>query len=696
MPLTSTEIHAVFRRPIVPIRTSSSYRVRLLGVLLSLVALQLLYLLLIAAVVTLTALYIVAALGSGASLNFITIVFYVGIPAVGLIAALFLLKPILIRPTRAARPVELRPEDEPVLFEFIGGLCDALGSSRPSRIYADLQVNASASVHGWRGFFLGELDLTIGLPLAAGLALPEFTGILAHEFGHFAQQAGLRSYFLIQTIQGWFSRVVNQRDSWDAWLERTREHRDWRIKGVAHVAQLMVNLSRQYLTLLMKAGNWIGTGFSRQMEYDADRHEAAITGVRVFEQTMLRLPILQLGAQLAWQDAAKDWSVRRLPEDFAVLATMRSGYLPDETKDEIGKETLAQTTGRWDTHPCATDRIANVQSMGSCGMFDLDGPAAQVFRDLAVLCREATRHHYETRLGIPVGSARLVSGHETVVSTEAAREFDRAATQLFHASPEFWSRWFRLPAGDPQVRELTDERDSTLELAASAFDYASEMNLLHYAALTVAGSGVPVTPGSFRLNGADLASIQDEEARSTRNLEEMTDQYNRSSEAIARRIETTTARLLRGELGVAMQEDRQIPVPDLDASWRTYGVLSACQPDVVEIRRRICAVRVVRQNARFFSTATCANLLHELEHDALSTIEQVVARSAEIPSAVCFDERSAATVGAQLTVAAGSATDRIEAFLQRFEALSTKALAHLAWFTVNACPVPENEAVGPS
>ena len=77
-------------------------------------------------------------------------------------------------------------------------------------------------------------------------------------------------------------------------------------------------------------------------------------------------------------------------------------------------------------------------------------------------------------------------------------------------------------------------------------------------------------------------------------------------------------------------------------------------------------------------------------------IEQVVARGAEIPAAVCFDERSATTVAAQLTVGAGSATDHIEAFLSRFEALSTKALAHLAWFTVNACPVPENEAVGPS
>jgi hypothetical protein len=200
---------------------------------------------------------------------------------------------------------------------------------------------------------------------------------------------------------------------------------------------------------------------------------------------------------------------------------------------------------------------------------------------------------------------------------------------------------------------------------------------------------VPVKPESFRLNGSDLASIRGEEERSTRNLAGMTDRYNRYSEAVAKRIETATARLLEGELGVAMQEDRQIPVPDLAASWRTYGVLSASQPDVLEARRRLCAVRVVRQNARFFSAAVCANLLDDLERSALSTIARIVARSAAIPSAVCFDERSAGTVGAQLTVADGSATERIEAFLSRFEALSSRALAHLAWFTVNACPIPE-------
>ena len=101
------------------------------------------------------------------------------------------------------------------------------------------------------------------------------------------------------------------------------------------------------------------------------------------------------------------------------------------------------------------------------------------------------------------------------------------------------------------------------------------------------------------------------------------------------------------------------------------------------------AARIVRQNARFFPTATCANLLENLEQGALSKIDQIATRSSDTPSAISFDHGLPPTVGAQLRVTDGSATDPIEAFVSRFEALSTRALAQLAWFTVKACPIPE-------
>jgi Zn-dependent protease with chaperone function len=218
---------------------SLGYRIRFLAVLLSLVLLQVSYVVLIVAVGFLMWLYLSFLIGATVTFNAITILFYIGPPAAGVIAVLFMLKPILIRPKRPPKPTRISPEEEPILFEFVEALCRVMGCPRPASISADLQVNAYASIQGWRGLILGRMNLTIGLPLATNLSLAQFTGVLAHEFGHFAQGAGLRSHYLIQTIQNWFARVVHQRDGLDEWLERMCRRRDWRIKGVAHLATLL-------------------------------------------------------------------------------------------------------------------------------------------------------------------------------------------------------------------------------------------------------------------------------------------------------------------------------------------------------------------------------------------------------------------------------------------------------------------------
>ena len=166
--LTPAEIRSFFSGSIPPVRITAGYRARLFAVLLGLLGLQVLYLLLIAVVLLLSGFYCFRVLAACLPFNVISVVFFVGPPAGGVIAALFLLKPIVIQPPRPAGPIQLMPENEPLLFEFVDSLCRALGSPRPSRIQVNLQVNASADAQGWRGFFLGHLDLTVGLPLATG------------------------------------------------------------------------------------------------------------------------------------------------------------------------------------------------------------------------------------------------------------------------------------------------------------------------------------------------------------------------------------------------------------------------------------------------------------------------------------------------------------------------------------------------
>jgi Zn-dependent protease with chaperone function len=689
--LSSLEIREAFRQPLPPIEITWDYRARLSGVLLGLVVLQILYLLLIGGVATFTWLYAIAALNSGASLNVVTIAVFVGPPIAGVVVSIFLLKPLIIRPPRTPEPLQLLRDKEPVLFEFVDRLCRALGSPRPSRIFVNLRVNASASVRGWRGFFLGHMDLTIGLPLAVGLTLPQFTGVLAHEFGHFAQRTGLRSHFLIQTIQGWFARVVHQRDKMDAWLDRQRGRRDWRIKAVAHLAGFAVHGSRKYLALLMKAGAWISTAFSRQMEFDADRQEAAMVGVEVFEQTSRQIPLLAVGANLAWQDVAHDWSVGALPEDVAHLAVTRTNFLSEETSQQILAAETSQKTGRWDTHPSMSERIASARAAGFAGAFHLQGSTQRLFRDLTDLCREATAHHYKTIMEVKNDAVRLVPVQEAIANARAEREYENAVRTLFNTTPQFCARWFRLPTGEPQLLETSGtESGETPSFDASAYDAALHTNLLHFAALIVRRSGIAVNPKSFQLAAGDFETIQRTESISTRNMDLALEEYRRSSAHIARRIESTMAQLLNHDLAVAISPDRCTDIPDLRSAWKCYGALSQFQGEVMEVRMYGFAVQIVRENARLFPAALCANLIDDLETQALSEIDKILSKTGNIPTTVQFDSASPMTVSGQLVAHAKSRPERIQLFLSRIEVVLARTLGQLAWLTLAACRVPDS------
>jgi len=89
-----------------------------------------------------------------------------------------MLKPLFARRQRGAKQRILDPEVEPVLYAFVDGICDTVGAPRPARIAVDSQVNASAHLEGglW-GVVGGELVLTIGLPIAAGLTLKQDDGV---------------------------------------------------------------------------------------------------------------------------------------------------------------------------------------------------------------------------------------------------------------------------------------------------------------------------------------------------------------------------------------------------------------------------------------------------------------------------------------------------------------------------------------
>ena len=216
--LTLPEVQSAFTGGISPARLSWLYRVGLAVVAGTMVLLPLCYIGLIALWGWLIKWHLAENvwLMSGRSARAWRGIAYIGPAVAGVIMFFFLVKPLFARAPRREDPIRLDPDEEPVLFAFIERICDEVCSPRPSRVVVDCQVNASASFErGLLGLLRRRLVLTIGLPLAAGLSARQLGGVLAHEFGHFAQGAGMGLTFVIRSVNGWFARVVYQRDEWD-------------------------------------------------------------------------------------------------------------------------------------------------------------------------------------------------------------------------------------------------------------------------------------------------------------------------------------------------------------------------------------------------------------------------------------------------------------------------------------------------
>lgn len=118
--------------------------------------------------------------------NFFTLLLMAAPLVAGVVVTFFLFKPILARPAKPPERLQLDPKTDSLIFAFVQRLCRILGTPRPTQIDVDLAVNASARLRrGWYSLHTTDLALTIGLPLASGLTVSQFTGVLAHELGHF-------------------------------------------------------------------------------------------------------------------------------------------------------------------------------------------------------------------------------------------------------------------------------------------------------------------------------------------------------------------------------------------------------------------------------------------------------------------------------------------------------------------------------
>jgi len=315
-----------------------------------------------------------------------------------LVGALFMIKPLFRRRRRVDRAYSRRfvnPMTEPLLWQFVEGVCDGVGSVRPDRIEI---VTGPVAMASWMGFLRRQYVLVVGLPLLGSLTAEEFAGLVAHEVGHFRQGLGCFLQRLIGGVNGWFFTVVYERDDFDHQVEA------WADEGFFW----------SLLSMMARCGAWVGRGalfclgmlgvlvsryMERQQEFDADRYWCRVAGAKSFATAMRKVWYLGLAHSVSQEFVGACLDQGYLPDDFprVNLGLLRCLSREDIAKFEEGRK---KEKTRWlDTHPGDAERVAMATREGRPGVYHVQRPAAWLLRDFEGLCKQLTRETYEHVLG---------------------------------------------------------------------------------------------------------------------------------------------------------------------------------------------------------------------------------------------------------------------------------------------------------
>jgi hypothetical protein len=355
----------------------------------------------------------------GGRVMIIRVFLYVAPLIAGVAAVAFMFKPLLAPRGKSPKPMELNPAQHPRLYQFIAHICDMLHVSMPKRIDLHCELNASAGFRrGWLSFFGNDLVVQLGLPLVAGMNTRQLASVVAHELGHCTQAMAMRLYYVIARINGWFMRVIYERDEWDETLDDwSASSETWYVSLLLFCINGAVWLSRRVLWLLMAMGHAVCCFLSRQMEFHADACSMAVVGSEGVESALVRGQELAVLHGLAYESLGDIWKkYNQLPDNFPDFLDCLERKLPPAFHEQARTTLINETSGFFDTHPTAAKRIQKARQRAEAGVFLMEKPARALFRDFDATAKAATGRHYRQALGLPVTAPML----------KPVREFIRA------------------------------------------------------------------------------------------------------------------------------------------------------------------------------------------------------------------------------------------------------------------------------
>jgi Zn-dependent protease with chaperone function len=461
---------------------------------------------------------------------------------------IFLIKPLFSRTAPPTEDLYLTRRDEPLLFAFIERLAAVVGAPAPDRVSVDCQVNAGAGLE--LGLLRREgssLVLSIGLPLVAGLTLPQLASVLAHEFGHFGQGTGMRLGRLIRGVNAWFYRVAHERDGWDESLQTGAEEGGW--SGLVHMgAQLMVALGRKILFGLMVAGHGVSCFLSRQMEFDADYYGAHVAGSAVFADTSFRVRVLAAAADFVLRSLQREQLVNDLPALIAGVADQA----PPRLMTAIRMDVQRSGTRLFDTHPSDLERLRRARAARFPGLLTNGGPASALFRNFPAVCARATLAFYERNLGHDAPPAAALLPVEAFIAPPPPPDAKPKAAKLEfppERAPRLAAHIAAAPGGAESLTAARTQWRAAAPAAAAAVErfrrgYAQWLDAALAEALV--GAGLTVRPQEFSLPAATPEGIERTRTRALTMQSEAAPDIEAAERALGARVGLAVGALAQG------------------------------------------------------------------------------------------------------------------------------------------------------
>jgi Zn-dependent protease with chaperone function len=254
---------------------------------------------------------------------------------------------------RATRPplrgLAVWPGDAPKLWQLVDELAEQVGTSAPAEIMLTTEVNAAVTENTrLLGLLPGHRCLYLGIPLLAGLSLPELRALLGHELGHYAGKHTRLTALIYRGYLAMDGITENLRATYTASPGLTR---GWSV--LAH--RLFTSYANTYARLSFAV--------RRRQELEADRTAVRLAGREAAADALRAVHALRP----IWREFEANYlrpslEVGRLPADpvAAFAALLDQTDCGDAFRELKAAEPQDSPRRPFDSHPGLAARLRNL------------------------------------------------------------------------------------------------------------------------------------------------------------------------------------------------------------------------------------------------------------------------------------------------------------------------------------------------